>query len=90
MGIAMQKLIYKAEDNIEMYQLMEKEEEKLTKFSRSKQTYKASSLMAHDEKSIRNWFHNLDSIGEIESLKVIIKDAILLSQQKGIAACING
>jgi hypothetical protein len=90
MGIAMQKLIYKAEDNIEMYQLMEKEEEKLTKFSRSKQTYKASSLMAHDEKSIRNWFHNLDSIGEIESLKVIIKDAILLSQQKGIVACING
>jgi hypothetical protein len=85
----MQKFIYEAEDNIEMYELKEKEQQKLSKYFGSKQAHKASSLMGHDEKFIRNWLHNVDSIGEVESIKVMIKEAILLSQQKGISACEN-
>jgi len=89
MGIAMQKIIYEAENNIEMHELKEKETQKLIKFSKRKQYDKASYLMAHDEKLIRNWLNNIDSIGEVESIKVVIKEAILLSQQKGISACEN-
>jgi len=88
-GIAIQQLIHKAESDTELYQLLEKEREKLSKPMMNKQFYKASSLMSHDEKLLRNWLNNMDSIGEVESAKVLIEEAISLSLEKGIAVCTN-
>jgi len=86
-GIAIQNLIHEAVGNTELIQLLEIKKEQLKKYWMSEQFMKASSLMFHDEKLLRNWLNNLDEIGEVESLNVLIEEAISLSQTKGLSLC---
>ena len=87
LGMHMQKLIFKAESNIELYQLVEEASKTLMKPLYSKEFHKASSLMFHNEKLLRHWLENLDVIGEIESAEVLIEEAIYISQEKGTNLC---
>jgi hypothetical protein len=87
MGMHIQKLIFKAEGNIELYQLLEEASETLIKPLYSEEFHKASSLMFHNEKLLRHWLENLDVIGEIESAEVLIEEAIYISQKKGTNLC---
>ena len=86
MGIALQSFVHEAENNNESYQSMESE--KLNNLMMSKSFFKASSLLYHDEKFLRNWLNNIDSIGEAESAKLLIEEAISLSQEKGTSLCV--
>ena len=87
MGMHIQKLIYKAEGNIELAHSLEEASETLMKPLYSKEFNKASSLMFHNEKLLRHWLENLDVLGELESAEVLIEEAIYISQEKGINLC---
>jgi hypothetical protein len=86
-GMNIQKLIYKAEGNIELDQSLEKASKTLMKPLNSTEFHKASSLMFHNEKLLRHWLNNLDVIGEVESAEVLIEEAIYISQEKGTNLC---
>jgi len=86
-GVALQRFVHKAENNKESYQALESE--KLSNPMMSKSFFKASSLLYHNEKLLRNWLNNIDSIGEAESAKLLIEEAISLSQKKGNSLCTN-
>jgi hypothetical protein len=87
LGMHMQKLIFKAEGNIELAHSLEEASETLMKPLYSKEFKKASSLMFHNEKLLRHWLDNLDLIGEVESAEVLIDEAIYISQEKGTHLC---
>lgn len=86
-GLAIQKIIYEAEGDTESYSLLEKEDEQLINTLMSEQFFKALSLTFQDEKLLRHWLNNMDSIGEVESAKVLVEEAISLSQKKGVTLC---
>ncbi|MBO1255521.1 hypothetical protein J3L16_07480 [Alteromonas sp. 5E99-2] len=88
-GIALQKIIYKAQGDNKQYRFLENENEYLRDSMESEQVFKASLLMFYDEELLRNWLNNLDVMGDLESSKILVEEAILISKSKGSAACIQ-
>ncbi|MEW6999763.1 hypothetical protein AADZ86_18890 [Colwelliaceae bacterium BS250] len=86
-GIALQKLIYKSENNTKRLEELERETEQSGAIIMSNDFQKASSLMFHDEGLLFHWLDNLDLIGEVESANLLIEEATILSHEKGPNIC---
>ena len=88
-GIALQKIIYKAQGDNKQYRVLENENEHLREFMESELVFNASFLKFYDEELLRNWLNNLDVIGDLESSRRLVEEAISLSKNKGSVVCLS-
>ncbi|MFC4701286.1 hypothetical protein ACFO4O_14040 [Glaciecola siphonariae] len=86
-GSAIQGIVYKAEGNNEALARLEQTGNSYRDPSFAVGTNAAHNLFSNDEKRIRQWLKEIDSLGEHESQLMFIEDAIKVSEHMGQEYC---
>ncbi|KGK00344.1 hypothetical protein [Thalassotalea sp. ND16A] len=84
-GLAIQRMIYQAEDNLESSAEIDRELNMAGSYSEQHQ--KAATLMFFDEELLRFWLNNSDDYGETEAANLLIEEAILRSKNENYLPC---
>lgn len=85
-GIAIQGIVYDAEQNDAA--LMELEKRRGLLYERDyEQINKAFDLFANDENRMKQWLQSIDSMGEYAAINMLVEDAIKVSQFIGEEYC---
>lgn len=74
-GIALQGMVFKSQENSEAVQLTEINRAALTSSTANEQYQKASMMLMLDEELLRNWLTNIDQYGEVNSQQLLVEEA---------------
>jgi hypothetical protein len=86
-GLALEEFVYEHESNsLALFELEEQRQRILSPLNNDETTL-AFSLLRRDEKSLRLWLANIESIGESQALKALVEEAIKVSHYVGEAYC---
>ena len=88
-GLSIQQSIFDAEGNNKAYQIAEEKKQKMMSVIQTEDYLKAYFLMLQDERLLRHWLNNIDTLGESESSILLVEEAITLSQDKKYSPCLN-
>jgi hypothetical protein len=86
-GIAIQRFVYEAEQNFEAIEQLEQRSTSIRNMYEPDDSAKTFDLLMNDEKRMRQWLVNIDSMGESAATQALIDEARKVSRYIGQAYC---
>jgi|GEM_PF-1162205 len=87
MGIAIQDMVFESQDNIDAIQVAKQRRSELTGIPDWELYRKASLMLLLDERLLRGWLNNLDTVGEVESQRLLVEEAQMLYEENENYLC---